>query len=360
MNITDNEVRTATRIWYQDDEYEPGPRELAEMRTVLESVHGPSSAESQTPKQPEPGPFALSSEEESAVLDCEGTGQPARVRRVAKLVRRAQSILTAPGCSIEWHHKAYAYSPGPFELSGSERGALSLAARGHFDNGTVGSLTRALDRACRTLAPKQPERVWLSDRDEVKPEDYSEEQLKAVRVELWEAHGEAEVGEGWPSDERIRKLLAAANVPAQPAQTVSGKVLADLHDQLIAANKRIAELDAQLGEAQNGYNDHVNLSNEYKARIAELEAQLAAQPSVELLSEAARRDLDHVQLWCSPSSPSYRLATELARRCPVPEPKQRTPSELRKIILRGWSSMDNEESVAEALNELVRQAEASK
>lgn len=42
---------------------------------------------------------------------------------------------------------------GPFVLSESERGSLSMASRGFHDNGTVGALCRALERAVRTLGP---------------------------------------------------------------------------------------------------------------------------------------------------------------------------------------------------------------
>lgn len=102
---------------------------------------------------------------------CDVTSSPVARAAFDELVQRATRSASVPG---------------PFVLSSSEQGALSLAARGHFDNGTVGALTRSLERAVRTLGP-QAGSEWAK-------EDYAEA-ASAIefRDRKYDVHGSARV-----------------------------------------------------------------------------------------------------------------------------------------------------------------------
>jgi hypothetical protein len=121
MNLTEDTI-DALVATAAKDVYKGAHEEFPRLRKALESL-----------PEPVAGPFVLSSEEESAVLDCEGTGQAARVRRVAKLVRRAQRTLAAPAqAGGEWtldDYDAAAAAVFAIRVSGnSSQGSMAVAA----------------------------------------------------------------------------------------------------------------------------------------------------------------------------------------------------------------------------------------
>jgi hypothetical protein len=148
---------------------EPGPfelsdREVAALRKLNEStyedeegVQALNDAFERAIKTLVAGPFELSALERG-VLAAEPSIIGKHGMKVLKDAFRRALATLAPlrplhGCAIEWHHKAYAYSRGPFELTQEERSALGAAETDCATPLDDKWLARALRRAERTLSP---------------------------------------------------------------------------------------------------------------------------------------------------------------------------------------------------------------
>ena len=235
------------------------------------------------------------------------------------------------------------YELAPFGLSRTEEHARDIAVRG-LGSGLAGTIEvgvavlrdvlSALDRAQRTLAPKQSE-----------PEDFSLRQTTAA----------LDVAKGYSIHVTglvVREMLAAAGVPAQPApvveQTVSGRVLADMQNENARLRSALAEAIASESAAVT------RLQQVYDTQ---------PEPVVEPLSDELRGEAELIlkrEAWeFAPQPVASRVAAELLRRCPVHTPKQRTPAELADDIRNtcGRANEHHQKSFAPALAELVRLAE---
>jgi hypothetical protein len=187
---------------------------------------------------------------------------------------------------------------------------------------------RVLDIAAYRLAPAAP----------VKPEDYSEEQVHSALS----VYHEFDAGGRWCDEDTasMRAALAAASVPAQPEKSISLPAL-------------------EYGKDERGWFQIAGDGTRHdwddpEEHIASLEAQLAAQSSVEPLTEEEERYVSHWENVEHQLPSRTELINIIRRRCLKPEPKK------QNIRERFWHRISRHKLAGDelqALEELYALAE---